>query len=546
MPFLYPNFEIYCRSFPSIISRTSQKRFRRAISTNLSASNSSSTPTSERLNPSPEDYARSIFADKCDLTVQAGNGGHGCVSFLREKWIEAGPPNGGDGGSGGNIYIQAVLGEKSLHKLARRGIIRAGRGKNGQGSSRGGQRGEDVLIQVPVGTIVREISRFDPVEHEAEKARTLEEEPQSETGSEESGETQLPTNRHKFILAPSSLPSEAHTTRFPTLPAMRRTHLAAAQPPAPINLDLSKPMDEPILLAAGAIGGFGNPHFVTRDLTRPKFATRGEGGMRLDLALELKLLADLGFVGLPNAGKSTLLRAISNSRARVGNWAFTTLQPNIGTVVLDNNRGRIKNPSLKSPTGKLITQFSIADIPGLVPDAHLDRGLGLDFLRHIERARILAFVIDLSNKPIDTLKTLWHELGEFEKLKDAELNAHSETRIVSWSSFGSTAASADTEQGTTVYAPSHSYPPISVAPISTKPWFVVAKKADIPETKDDFLALKEYLVGVENGEVPHPAGDKPGKHYWKGKLSLVPISAMRGEGVDRVVDTAAQLLGEPK
>src|SRR5436190_11672803 len=178
------------------------------------------------------------------------------------------------------------------------------------------------------------------------------------------------------------------------------------QPRAPIHLDISVHMDQPMLLAAGALGGLGNPHFVSRTNGRPKFATKGEGGLKLDLELELKLLADVGLVGLPNAGKSTLLRSITNSRARVGNWAFTTLSPNIGTVVTDSHSGR---PLVQSASGRAPrSNFTIADIPGLIEGAHLDKGLGLGFLRHVERARILAFVIDLSaGDAVQVLKGLW-------------------------------------------------------------------------------------------------------------------------------------------
>jgi GTP-binding protein len=133
------------------------------------------------------------------------------------------------------------------------------------------------------------------------------------------------------------------------------------------------------------MGGLGNPHFVTKSITRPKYGTKGDGGMKVEIQLELKLLADVGLVGLPNAGKSTLLRAVTNSRTRIGNWAFTTLQLNIGTVVLDNHKGRPLVPTSESKSGApRRTNFTIADTPSLIEDAHLDRSLGLGFLRHIE------------------------------------------------------------------------------------------------------------------------------------------------------------------
>ncbi len=494
--------------------------------------------------PPLTDYGRTIFADKATLTLSAGSGGHGCISFLREKYIEAGPANGGDGGSGGNIYIQAVRGETSLHKLARRSLLKAGRGKNGQGKSKGGQRGEDVLVQVPVGTVVREISRHDPVAEEEENRRIDE-------GSEHvEGETKGTWRRDKWILYPSATPSEYATTEFPMLPQSRRSSLTLAQPQPPISLDLSQPMEKPMLLAAGAAGGLGNPHFVTSANRRPKFATKGEAGMSLTLELELKLLADVGFVGMPNAGKSTLLRALSRSKAKVGDWAFTTLQPNIGTMVLDNSRGR-PQVQVNRASGEPRTQISIADIPGLITDAHMDKGLGLGFLRHVERAQVLAFVVDLSTgDAVESLSNLWNELGEFETLKGKETNAQTESRMVDWKSLGSSAsiASANDEAVTRgdesiIIEPSGSkpLPALPMAPISSKPWFVVATKADVDGTQANFAKLQAYLDALGNGTVQHPSKRK---NAWKGRLAAIPVSAINGEGVERVPEWTVGLLDD--
>ena len=440
------------------------------------------------------------------------------MSFLREKFVPDGPPNGGDGGTGGNIYVQAVAGETSLHKIARKGVVRAGRGKNGQGKSKGGQRGEDVLLEVPVGTVLRETFRYDPVVREEELAAKVEE----DTGLEDRNQTPDGTmvwKRNKWVLSPSAMPSEFTTTSFPALPHPRRSNLAAMQPQAPINLDLSKPMSKPIILAAGAVGGLGNPHFVTKSIIKPKFATKGDRGMKLQLELELKLLADLGFVGLPNAGKSTLLRALSGSRARVGDWAFTTLQPNIGTVVLDNNRGR---PIIEvfNSDGTRRKNFTIADIPGLVPDAHLDRGLGLDFLRHVERAKVLAFVVDLSKgDAVDTLRILKGELREFEKLKETELNEQSQWRLSSPQSRGRNRII----NGEDLQASHEVLSPLEISPISSKPWFVVANKADLEGAEDNFRRLKTYV-----------------EHEWG--ATAIPVSAIRAEGTNRIPEHTTSLL----
>ncbi|CAG7945413.1 unnamed protein product [Penicillium nalgiovense] len=515
------------------------------------------TPDLSHLDPSPEDYSRFIFQDKCRVKIHAGSGGHGCVAYLREKYVEEGPPNGGDGGSGGGIYIQTVEGLTSLHKLARRGIIRASRGRNGQGKSKGGKRGDDVLLQVPVGTVVREVSRYDPVEEEWARIKAAEEasylakdekevwgnpddpEVEREKGLEETEEAEFnPIRQERWVLHPAAKPSDFLMVQFPKL-YPRRQNIAAMEPKSPIWLDLSKPMDKPMLLAAGGIGGLGNPHFSTRTMGRPKFASRGEGGMMLELDFELKLLADVGLVGKPNAGKSTLLRSLTNSRTRIGNWEFTTLSPSIGTVITDDMKGR---PLVESKARR--THFTIADIPGLVEGAHLDRGLGLGFLRHIDRAGILAFVVDLSRgDPVQELQKLWHELGEYERMRDADPDSTEEDNLIEWNPFDE---NADRQQilgrepaPASNINPDGSLPPLAMTPLHLKPWFVVATKADLENTQDQFRALQNYLSGVQDGSIEHPSGHE---RAWKERVCVVPVSAKRGEGVSRIPKLVMELL----
>ncbi|KAK0630622.1 hypothetical protein B0T17DRAFT_528860 [Bombardia bombarda] len=569
LPFLYPSF-------------SHSNGLAAAVAVGVAAKRRSSTnhaKSATRLNPTPDDYSMSSFADKAKLTVYAGAGGHGCIAFLKEAYVEEGPANGGDGGHGGNVYIQAVHGETSLHKLSRKSFVRAGRGKHGQGSSRGGPRGDDVVITVPVGTILTELSRQDPEADEAfyqktrrqqkkapmtQNARDRErEERQAEAEAEANEEEDEADDkdREKWLLYPGVSSSEARRITLPPLPIRERLF---TQPRGPLHLDLSRPTPRPILLAAGGIGGLGNPHFVSKERPRPMFATKGEDAMSMQIELELKLLADVGLVGLPNAGKSTLLRSLSNSRARVGSWAFTTLQPNIGTVVLDNNKGRPKVTSFRrqataanpiDPYGeddepetelKLRTSFTIADIPGLIEGAHLDKGLGIEFLRHVERAGVLAFVIDLAaGNAVEALKALWNEVGLYAQMREDEERDRERAARIDWR------AEAGTEQEEEALHTDEWWPPTKAMAdyiptpdptglhIAAKPWFVVATKGDLPDTQENFKELRSYLDSITDGIEPHPSGVKGA---WTDNCTAIPVSAINGHGVDRVVHWTVGLL----
>ncbi|KAI0387639.1 GTP-binding protein Obg/CgtA [Hypomontagnella monticulosa] len=594
LPFLYPS--LFRSTSSRIIGRAgittttlhSSAPASSPSTTSTEPSSSSSALPHSRLNPHPDDYAVSAFADKARITVHAGSGGHGCISFLREAYLAEGPANGGDGGHGGNVYIQAVHGETSLHKLARRRILRAGRGKTGQGSSRGGARGNDVVIQVPVGTVVREIDRIDPaVEEELRYRDAREKERQYDRLVKESEakiaeaedvegaiRAELPEppehpHLHKFMLYPGISNTERRSLTLPRLPRRERIYV---QPDPPIHLDLSAPTPRPILLAAGGIGGLGNPHFVSKDRPRPLFATKGEHAVSMQLELELKLLADVGLVGLPNAGKSTLLRALTNSRARVGNWAFTTLQPNIGTVVLDNHKGRpIPTPKPQRPAphavindatyGSVVisqseqlswgpgaepeprTRFTVADIPGLIEGAHLDRGLGVEFLRHVERAGVLAFVVDLSaGDAVDALKALWTEVGLYARMREDEEKEREIGGRIDWQGDGTGSPGGKMGySGQMIVADLQESASDSEGGlhIAAKPWFVVATKGDLPGTEENYAKLKEYLDAVTDRQQPHPSGVEGA---WIEDCAAIPVSAIHGHGVDRIIHWTVGLL----
>ncbi|KAM7202061.1 GTPase MTG2, mitochondrial [Rhypophila sp. PSN 637] len=568
LPFLYPSV------FSANGASLSRPRFAAAVvtagsgarrdnSSSATAAGATTPDSNSRLNPAPDDYSMPYFADQAQLTVFAGHGGNGCISFLREAYLEDGPPNGGDGGHGGNVYIQATHGETSLHKLARRRFVRAGRGKHGQGSARSGPRGEDVVISVPVGTVVTELSRDDPddgglfydrpmtLKEKRRKKRSPAEEAEPEL--DEHGDPVEHPNLHKFLLYPGISSSERKRIQLPPLP--RRDRLFV-QPRPGLHLDLSRPTPRPVLLAAGGLGGLGNPHFASRDRKKPMFATKGEPAMSMQIQLELKLLADVGLVGLPNAGKSTLLRAISNSRARVGNWAFTTLQPNIGTVVLDNNKGRPTVTSFRRPAEpapidpydpnpvdpesetepQQRTRFTVADIPGLIEGAHLDKGLGIAFLRHVERAGVLAFVIDLgAGNAVAALKSLWNEVGLYAQMREEEERDRERAARIDWT--------ADTSNTDDCWPAAKVFedPPENTTGlhIAAKPWFVVATKGDLSDTQGNFKELREYLAAVTNGTEPHPSGVDGA---WTENVAAIPVSAINGHGVQNIVHWTVGLL----
>ena len=278
-----------------------------------------------------------MFVDEVDIHVEAGHGGRGCLAFRREKFVPRGGPSGGDGGHGGSVYIVASPHINTLINFRYHPLSDAEPGQHGMGSNCSGSAGKDLELAVPIGTLVYE-KLTDP-DHPETKSYSL-------------------------------------------------------------IADLSEE-GQRVLVAKGGRGGMGNARFATATNRAPRKVQPGEAGEIKDLRLELKLLADVGLVGFPNAGKSTMIARISAARPKIADYPFTTLVPNLGVVRISEDRS-----------------FVVADVPGLIEGAHRGQGLGHQFLRHLERTRVLVHLVDVSGatgrNPVEDLDTVRKELELFQ------------------------------------------------------------------------------------------------------------------------------------
>src|SRR6476646_3168049 len=324
-----------------------------------------------------------MFIDEAKIRVKAGDGGNGCVAFRRERFVPRGGPSGGDGGKGGDVIMESSERHNTLVHFRFNPEHRAERGRHGEGSNKTGREGSDVLLKVPVGTIVYD---------------------------DETGEKAF-----EFTEA-----------------------------------------DQKFVIARGGRGGRGNARFATSVHQAPREHEAGKEGEEHTYRLELKLLADVGLVGYPNVGKSTLISRISSARPKIADYPFTTLQPNLGVVAVGDAKDEIS--------------FVVADIPGLIEGAHTGAGLGTQFLRHIERTRLLVHLVDVSDAS-----------GRDDVTKDVEVI------LGELDSFG--------------------------AHLAEKPMLMVASKIDAAN-KDKLAKLKQYCK--------------------KKKLPLFPISAVTGEGIEKL------------
>ena len=270
-----------------------------------------------------------MFVDQVDIQVAAGDGGNGCVSFRREKFVPRGGPDGGDGGRGGSVSLRATSRHNTLVNYKFHPLFHAPRGANGEGSNRSGRAGKDLVLEVPLGTVV-----YRKNAEEVSKLADLTEEGQD------------------------------------------------------------------VIVAKGGRGGRGNGRFATSTNRAPRRAEPGSQGEARHLLLSLKLLADVGLVGFPNVGKSTLIARLSAARPKIADYLFTTLTPHLGVVQFDEDRS-----------------FVLADVPGLIEGAHTGQGLGHRFLSHLERTKVLVHVVDLSSEsgrdPIEDFEVVCREVASF-------------------------------------------------------------------------------------------------------------------------------------
>ncbi|NQU09671.1 GTPase ObgE [bacterium] len=332
-----------------------------------------------------------MFIDKVRIRARAGDGGNGCVSFRREKYIEYGGPDGGNGGKGGDVILAADANVQDLMDFYYSPRVAAGRGGHGRGKNCSGRSGSDVVLRVPIGT---QVFRVGEVRREAQATRYH---PAAATEAfSATASVGFPHRQGRRAQGPSAGPADT---------SLRETADNTTASPSQRELvaDLVE-NGQRWVLAGGGRGGRGNNAYKSSTLRAPRDFEYGEPGEGLTADLELKTLADVGLVGYPNAGKSTLVSQITHAHPKIAPYPFTTLNPKVG-VITDDDLARVR----------------IADIPGLIDGAHVGKGLGHDFLRHVERCQLLVILLDMAGVDGRSPTTDYTQLLEEMKLYNPAL-----------------------------------------------------------------------------------------------------------------------------
>ncbi|EGC34989.1 hypothetical protein DICPUDRAFT_16626, partial [Dictyostelium purpureum] len=479
------------------------------------------------------DYSRLSFIDKIRVNVKAGDGGDGGISFYRAKYIPEGPPDGGNGGNGANVIIRADLDNNNLSHLKKNYVGKHG-GK-GLGERRAGGTGEDIVLRVPVGTVIRELYKpEDAAEHDDETIISKKD-PRYDPESPEF-EPNLYLKALSSPLVDGKINDETNVIDHLGGKGSSESSLKLRDTSKIWQVSKEIDMDEPgkeLVICKGGHGGKGNANFSSGSNRSPDYSEPGTKGEIKYIELELKIIADFGLVGFPNAGKSTLLSVISNAIPNIKSYAFTTMNPYVGTIDfigsnnINNNSNNNNNNNIslsrrrrKQKLEPTIDVASIADLPGILEGAHLNLGLGLGFLRHIERTKAIVYVIDMSNSNVPAFwdgKKLKVKPNRYSHLTDKEditkqrrqikTKVKDETYRAPWKDFKALLEELES------YKPG----------LTKKPSVIVANKMDGTFAKEHLADFEKAIKSL-------------------GDFKIVPIIAKDGENINGVKDQLKEIL----
>ncbi|EFA84873.1 GTP1/OBG family protein [Heterostelium album PN500] len=440
-------------------------------------------------------YSNMSFVDKLRIKAKAGDGGSGSVHFFRAKYIPEGPPDGGNGGDGASVIVRANMNDNNLSHLSRNYV--GENGEKGKGGKKTGKKGEDIILSVPPGTIIKEVEFYyegdEELGDDASTRPTTIDPRLDNTSDQFDADYYLKSLNSPFIdgKTDQQLFSEAAMGMSDDNSKKKKLWREVQ-----VLADMNEPGQELVLLQGGK-GGKGNFNFATGSNRSPNYAQSGTPGEQKYLEFELKIIADIGLVGYPNAGKSTLLSRVSNAIPKIRNYPFTTLRPYVGVVDL-NTEAEHKPVKLSKRPRKVVEDHlnttTLADLPGILEGAHLNIGLGLDFLRHIERTKVLCFVIDMSNEGVPAIwdgKKLRVRPNRYAKYRDDESSLKRVTETIR-------NRSREIEKRTpwndyiTLVEELESYS----EGLSDKPSVIIANKMDQPYAQDHLEEFKKLLSHI--------------------------------------------------